>query len=139
MQYADFVGQVQHRAQLDSQEAALSTSRATLETLAERVQPGDAKNLAAQLPTEIGRHLERSDDADRFDLEEFYETVAERERVGEGERADVVYRSRVVIDVVDDAVDEGAIGAVRDGLPDEYAELFEFVEMEGQTGPDSGG
>lgn len=48
MQYDNFIGEVQHRAQLDSREAALSVSRATLTTLSERIQPGEAENLGAQ-------------------------------------------------------------------------------------------
>ncbi|WP_338003555.1 DUF2267 domain-containing protein [Natronoglomus mannanivorans] len=71
MQYDEFIGEVQHRAQLDSREAALSATRATLETLSERIQPGEAENLGAQLPGEIGRHLEKVDDVDRFDFQEY--------------------------------------------------------------------
>jgi uncharacterized protein (DUF2267 family) len=60
MQYDDFIGEVQQRAQLDSREAALSTSRATLTTLSERVDPGQAENLGAQLPDELARFLEEA-------------------------------------------------------------------------------
>ncbi|ELZ02672.1 hypothetical protein C481_08391 [Natrialba asiatica DSM 12278] len=55
MQYDDFIGAVQNRGQLGSREAALGISRATLTTLSERVQSGEAENLAAQLPEELGR------------------------------------------------------------------------------------
>ena len=60
MQYDDFIGEVQHRAQLDSREAALSISRATLTTLSERVDPGQATNVGSQLPEELGRFLDEA-------------------------------------------------------------------------------
>lgn len=136
MQYEEFIGQVQHRAQLDSQEAALSTTRATLETLSERIQPGEAENLGAQLPEELGRHLEKVDEVERFDFEEFVDRVAERENVGDGDRGEVTYRSRVVLEVVDEAVSEGAIDDVKHQLTEEFDELFELTETEETAGPD---
>ncbi|WIV68036.1 DUF2267 domain-containing protein [Natrialbaceae archaeon AArc-T1-2] len=79
MQYDDFIGEVQHRAQLDSREAALNITRATLLTLSERVQPGDADNLGAQLPEEIGRFLETVDDVERFGMDEYLFEIADSE------------------------------------------------------------
>lgn len=60
MQYGAFIGEVQYRAQFDSREAALSLSAATLTTLSERIQPGEAESLGAQLFEEIGRFLEEA-------------------------------------------------------------------------------
>lgn len=57
MTYDEFVGQVQHRAQLSDTGAAVAAIRATLETLGEHLFGGKAENLAAQLPREIGIHL----------------------------------------------------------------------------------
>lgn len=136
MQYDEFIGEVQHRAQLDSREAALSTTRATLETLSERIQPGEAENLGAQLPEEIGRHLEKVDDVERFDFQEFVDRVTEREEIGEGEREDAVYRAMVVVEVVDEAVTEGAMADIKDQLPDDYSDLFDLQEAERTAGPD---
>lgn len=136
MQYDEFIGEVQHRAQLDSREAALSATRATLETLSERIQPGEAENLGAQLPGEIGRHLEKVDDVERFDFQEFVGRVTEREDIGEGEREDAVYRAMVVVEVVDEAVTEGAMADIKDQLPDDYDDLFDLQEAEQTAGPD---
>ncbi|MDG5761701.1 DUF2267 domain-containing protein [Natronococcus sp. A-GB1] len=58
MQYDDFTSGSQQRTQLDSREAALSVSRATLTTLSERVGPGQAENVGARLPDELARFLE---------------------------------------------------------------------------------
>ena len=132
MQYDEFIGEVQHRAQLDSREAALSISRATLTTLSERIQPGQAENLAAQLPAELGRFLEEVDDVERFDFEEFVDRVTEREEIGEEDPADAAFHARVVLDVVDEAVTEGALEDVERGLPEDegYDALFEMAERE---------
>jgi len=78
-----FIGQVQHRARLGSRGDAERATRATLETLAERMADGAAHNLAAQLPSEIGEHLRRNapDHAgtgEPFSLDEFFERATER-------------------------------------------------------------
>ena len=57
MKHDEFIGQVQHRARLSSRGEAERATRATLETLAERLSGGEAKDLASQLPSEIGEHL----------------------------------------------------------------------------------
>ncbi|NUB92253.1 DUF2267 domain-containing protein [Haloterrigena sp. SYSU A121-1] len=132
MQYDDFIGEVQHRAQLDSREAALSVSRATLTTLSERVQPDDAENLGAQLPDELGRFLEEVDDVERFDFGEFVDRVAEREEIGEDDRADAAFHARVVTDVVAEAVTSGELEDIERQLSEDegYDQLFEIAEEE---------
>jgi uncharacterized protein (DUF2267 family) len=50
MQHDQFIGQVQQRARLDSRGAAERASRATQETLGERIRDSLAENLSAQLP-----------------------------------------------------------------------------------------
>ncbi|WP_137291726.1 DUF2267 domain-containing protein [Natronorubrum halophilum] len=133
MQYGTFIGEVQHRAQLDSREAGLSVSRATLTTLSERIQPGEAENLGAQLPDELGRFLEEVDDVERFGFDEFVERVADREEIGDDDPADAAFHAQVVIDVVEEAVTEGALEDIRDQLPEDegYEDLFEIAEHEG--------
>ncbi len=54
MKHDEFIGQMQYRARLSSRGAAERATRATLETLAERLAGGEARDLAAQLPPEIG-------------------------------------------------------------------------------------
>jgi uncharacterized protein (DUF2267 family) len=55
MRHDEFIGEVQHRVKLPSRGDAERATRATLETLGERL--GAPDNHAAQLPPEIGRHL----------------------------------------------------------------------------------
>lgn len=49
MDYDTFLGEVQNRGQLSSREDAVTATRITLETLSQRIDPGEAENLAAQL------------------------------------------------------------------------------------------
>jgi len=51
--------------------------RATLETLAERLQPHAAAHVAAQLPAELGHHLLQADRFEHLTVEEFTERVRE--------------------------------------------------------------
>lgn len=133
MQYEEFTGEVQHRAQLESREDALSISRATLTTLSERMQPGEATNLAAQLPDELGRFLEQVDDVERFDFDEFVDRVDDRDELGEADPSEAAFHAQVVVDVLTEAVEAGALEDVRAQLPadDGYDALFEIAESEG--------
>ncbi len=124
MQHDQFIGQVQHRAQLSSRGDAERAVRATLETLAERLAGGETADLAAQLPRELGEHLRRSGagKGERFSLEEFYRRVGEREGIEVGKAA---YHARVVIEVLGEAVSMGEMRDVRAQLPVEFDPLFE--------------
>nr|WP_243637825.1 DUF2267 domain-containing protein [Natrarchaeobius chitinivorans] len=117
MQYDELIGEIQHRARLDSREAALSITRATLTTLSERIQPGEAENLAAQLPEELGRFLEEVDDVERFGFDDFVDRVAEREEIGDDDPADAAFHAQVVVDVIEEAVTEGALEDVEAQAP----------------------
>ncbi|SCL27901.1 Uncharacterized conserved protein, DUF2267 family [Micromonospora rhizosphaerae] len=56
MQFPRFVEAVSRRSELPMEQAAM-ISRATLQTLAERVTGGEAEELAAQLPDELSDYL----------------------------------------------------------------------------------
>ena len=123
MDYQKFLGQVQHRAQLPTLEDAVTATRATLETLAERLEGGAPGNLAAQLPQEIGRYL-RGDLAGSgrsLSLSEFDQEVAIREGV---DVSTAKFHARAVMSVVSEAVSPGELKKVRDQLPADYAALF---------------
>lgn len=127
MKHDEFIGQVQARAQLPSRGAAETATRATLETLGERVPENVADHLASQLPSEIGEHLRRTEvmgglgTGERFDLDEFVHRVADRGRVDEPV---AVYQARVVLEVTDEAT-EGIMGKVRQQLPDDLRQLVD--------------
>lgn len=128
MQHDEFIGQVQHRARLASRGGAERATRATLETLGERIPEHLAENLAAQLPQEIGEHLRRTvtlageGTGERFGLPEFVARVSTRSGVDEPAG---VYQARVVLEVVEDAVTPGLMAKIREALPNDLERLTE--------------
>jgi len=129
VRYDEFLGHVQHRARLGSRGEAERATRATLETLAERLVGGEAHDLASQLPPELAHSLLLPDAGigAKLTLEEFFELVSEREGV---ELEDATLHARVVIGVLTEAVSMGEIKDVRVQLPAAFAQLFN-VENEG--------
>jgi uncharacterized protein (DUF2267 family) len=126
MTHDEFTGQVQARARLGSRGAAEAAIRATLETLAERLEPGASENLSAQLPPEIARHL-RGDHAitfERLSLDDFFRRVSDREGPGI-DLPEAVYHARVVMEVLQEAVSPGEIEKIRRSLPPEFRPIFE--------------
>jgi uncharacterized protein (DUF2267 family) len=121
MQYDEFVGQVQHRARLADGGQAMSAIHATLETLGKRLVNGQAEDLAAQLPREIGYYLRQPVLRGSFGIEDFIDRVSAYEGVScaEAER-----HARAVLAVLCDAVSPGEIEDVRAQLPREFDRLF---------------
>lgn len=129
MEYSEFLGQVQNRLELDSQQEAVKVTRIVLETLGARLGPGEAQDLSAQLPEEIGRYLEVSGEPASFGWQEFVERVAAAEDLTADELADAAYHAQVVVSVVAEAATPGELGDVVAQLPDdEFEELFELVD-----------
>ncbi|NPV08641.1 MAG: DUF2267 domain-containing protein [Anaerolineae bacterium] len=134
MQYDEFVGKVQNRARLPSTGEAVRAVHATLETLAQRLFGGEAEDLAAQLPREIGSYLREADRSrqESFGLDEFYRRVAEH--AGPGlDYPDAVFRARVVMSVLTEAVSPGEIRDMRAQLPAEFNHLFQFEDIRDQA------
>jgi uncharacterized protein (DUF2267 family) len=123
MQFHEFIGQVQSKARLPSQADAIAATRATLETLGERVLAGQAESLAAQLPEEIGIYLvHQADVQNSFDIDTFWQKVSQRE---DEDLPEAVYHSRAVVAVLQEAVSAGEIENLREALPDNFDPLFE--------------
>jgi uncharacterized protein (DUF2267 family) len=120
MEHDAFVGRVQQRARLASRGDAEAAIRATLETLAERLDPGLAENLASQLPPEIGGYLLTADLFERLSADDFIDRVTFREGV---DRPDAVFHIRAVLEVMEEAT-TGIIDKVRLTLPDEFQPFF---------------
>ena len=77
-EYERFITIVEQKAKLSRDEAEAAT-RATLQTLAERISAGQARDLAAQIPPELAPWLATIGGAEPFDVDEFLRRVAERE------------------------------------------------------------
>ena len=129
MKYDEFISQVQRRAGLASREEAERATRATMETLGERLAGGEAKDLAAQLPPEIAQYLEQAYTGirEKFSLDEFFWRVSQREGV---DLTESTFHARVVVALLSEAVTMGEIEDVRAQLPEDFARLFE-VQYEG--------
>ena len=124
MQFEEFVGEVQNRARLGSQGAAMRAICATLETLGERLHGEEAENLGAQLPLALAAYLRLARRNETFGVQEFFERIAQRE--GQGiDLPDAAHHARVVIEVLQEAVSSGQIADARAQLPEEYDALFE--------------
>lgn len=127
MQFQEFLGQVQMRAQLPSTGHALAATRATLITLGERLSGGEPAHLAAQLPQELAHLLTRGDatslgSGQRFSASEFCARIARREGV---EPLEAARHARAVVEVLDEAVSSGEMQDVRKQLPEDLRDLID--------------
>jgi uncharacterized protein (DUF2267 family) len=121
MNLDEFLGQVQHRAQLATTGQALSATRATLQVLGQRLAGGAPGDLAAELPNELREYLPDPGPGESFDLDEFFRRVSASEGV---DLPVSIHHARVVIEVLQEAISPGAVSKVLDQLPDEYRPLF---------------
>jgi uncharacterized protein (DUF2267 family) len=80
MDYDAVIAIVQQASGL-GREPAERALQATLETLAERIPDGEARQLAGRLPPEMAPWLATTTPAEGFDVDEFIRRVAEREDV----------------------------------------------------------
>ena len=124
MQHDEFIKQVKHRAHLRTRGDAELATRATLETLAERLAGNEASNAAAQLPKSIAQYLQHqyAGAGVRLSLDEFFMRISLREGVELPQAAD---HARAVIDVLTEAISSGEIEDIRTQLPPEFEPLFE--------------
>lgn len=136
MNFDEFTGEVQHRLELPGTGEAVRAIRATLVTLSQRIQEGDASDLASSLPMEIDWYLTGGVDehGQRFDWDEFLDRICEIEDV---ERSEAAFHVQVVVDLIETAATDTDFQQLRDGLPegDEgWDTLFELVDAGGWEG-----
>lgn len=102
MEYETFRSVVREQAELESLAAADDAAAATLVTLSERVP--DARDLAEQVPHEVGEQLTATDSYESFGYDEFVARVVEREEIADDRTAAERY-AQTVVAVLLDAVD----------------------------------
>ncbi len=124
MQHDEFIAQVKHRANLRTSGDAELATRATLETLAERLAGNEANNVAAQLPRSIAQYLQHqyAGAGVRLSLDEFLQRISLREGV---ELPQAANHARAVMEVFTEAISPGEIEDIRTQLPPEFELLFE--------------
>jgi uncharacterized protein (DUF2267 family) len=116
-----FLRSVADRAGLD-EGAAEGTTRAVLETLAERIAGGEVDDLIARLPPDFHPPLKQGRErsggqATRMSLDRFVERVAEREGVDAPHARE---HARAVLVTLREAVGEQEFLDITVQLPDEY-------------------
>lgn len=116
MEYEAFIKEVQCRAHVRPNEAEKAI-RATLEVLAQRLFWNEADHLAHELPSEVKSLLHQIKIKEKFDLNEFYRRVSEREGV---EIPVAVRHARAVASVIQDSISPGEMEEVLSQLPEEY-------------------
>ncbi|MHA6794906.1 DUF2267 domain-containing protein [Pseudonocardia bannensis] len=122
MKYDVFMQRFAERVGVAADKAEVLT-RATLQTLAERITGGEAEDLAEQLPPELREPLQRPGNtaAEAFDLDEFVRRVGERAGVDEelARRA-----TRALLLTLRDTLTPQELDDVVSQLPEEYRELL---------------
>ena len=133
MQYTEFLDLVQQHAGLNSPARAATVTRATLRTLAERIQGDSANNLASQLPLGLAVLLRRPAGltGGQFPVDEFVRRVAERADL---ESAEAIRELRIVLQELSIAVSQGQIDRIWAELPGEYLNLLEPTSNSGRAG-----
>ncbi len=124
MQFHEFTGEVQQRIDGATQGEGVRATRATLCTLGERIDGGEAADLAAVLPMEVDWYPEHRQ---RFDYDEFFHRVAERADTTTDEAHAI---ATAVFGVVAEQAPTGELADIRAELPEEYGALFETTEDE---------
>jgi uncharacterized protein (DUF2267 family) len=121
----EFYEIVQTLGGVDREGAELATE-ATLRTLAERIDRGEAVDLVEQLPPEIGPLLHTGTGAEGFGLEEFLERVAKREDTSDLETAR--RHARAVLAALQRAVSEDEYADLVAELPRDFGDLLPVGE-----------
>jgi len=123
VKYDQFIKHVQEEAQLNSREDAERATRATLETIKERIVGNEASQLAAQLPKELAQYLHgrEGEDGQYFKIDEFCQRVSAKEGV---EQIVAVAHAKAVFAVLQQAVTPGEFADVRSNFSEDYEELF---------------
>jgi uncharacterized protein (DUF2267 family) len=121
VKYDEFIKHVSDRAEV-AREEARRAARTTLEVLGERIEAGEAGDLASQLPDELAEPLWRSKGTgESFTASAFVERVADREGIAPN---DADKRIRAVFATLQDAVTGGELEHLLTQLPTDYLELM---------------
>jgi uncharacterized protein (DUF2267 family) len=123
VKYDEFITHVQSVALLNTREEAERATRATLETIKERIVGDEAKDLASQLPENLAECLRgrEGENGQPFSLQEFIARVSRKEGV---EPTAAAIHIRSVFTVLLDAVTPGEFADFQSNFSADYAELF---------------
>lgn len=128
VKYDEFLARVRERGEYSSQDEARQVTEAVLGVLASRISPGEANDLASQLPGPLQHALTDGEgkQAEKFGIKEFYQRVAQR--TGARPRT-ALWDASAVLTTVADAVSGGELNQVLSQLPSGYAVLFGKADL----------
>jgi uncharacterized protein (DUF2267 family) len=123
MEYNEFITHVQSLAQSNSREEAERATRATLETITQRIPGDEFKEVAAELPQELAQSLQRREGeiSEPFNLQEFISRVSQRENI---EPTTTVIHVRAVFAVLQNAINPDKFSKFHNYFDHDYEELF---------------
>ena len=114
-----FIARVRELTGFDRDRSELLV-RTTLVTLGTRIAPGEADDLAAQLPDMLGACVQHETDASRFPPDEFARRVARIVPLADDQARSAI---RAVFTALGEAVSEGEVRHVLTQLGGDYAPL----------------
>jgi uncharacterized protein (DUF2267 family) len=118
----EFYDAVAERGGPKPRDEARTATAATLETLAERLAGGEARDLATYVPGDLDVPLKDAEgDPPGFGVDEFVARVADRADVDEDTAAEY---ARAVTDAVAESASEAEYESVISQLPGEYGSVF---------------
>ena len=131
MEYGEFLDHVGKLSGVKTPEPLTRAVRATFETLGERIEGAERRELAAELPAGMKEWLFEQPDSQHFALDEFYRRIAARSGLS---RSETVTVARAVMVTLRRIITSGELGDVLILLPDEFLDLF-VLELEGPQAP----
>jgi len=119
MEYKDFIRTVAERAALSREEAA-DLTRATVETLGDRLSAGEVRGLAGSLPQPLRDSLRVRERGEHFGLHDFVTRVSKRTGLTVAEATTGV---RAVLTTLRETIGDEVFGQVMTQLPGEFQEM----------------
>jgi uncharacterized protein (DUF2267 family) len=123
MQEHEFVSAVKESLDLPDNRSAERAVKATLTVLGQRLEGGEAKDLASQLPGGLADALPNEGGGERFDVDTFYQRIAEQE--GEGVTvAQARQHARAIAKGLETALTDGEWQNFTSQLPNDFQDFL---------------
>lgn len=123
MRHDEFLASVRERGEYADQKEAAQVATAVLQVLLDRITPGEAEDLMAQLPAPFKEELtvDSGRRTESYGVEEFCRRIAERT----GARPHTAqWDAGAVLTTLADAISPGELNQLISQLPSGYAALF---------------
>lgn len=123
MQEHEFVSAVKESLDLPDNRSAERAVKATLTVLGQRLEGGEAKDLASQLPGGLADALPNEGGGERFDVDTFYQRIADQE--GDGVTvAQARQHARAIAKGLETALTDGEWQNFTSQLPQDFQDFL---------------